>query len=192
MADAQPTEQPSPVQLSPRIPGVAAAYLAFCLSEKLRLAVSGCWEWIGSKNSKGYGIVHLKHHEWPERTVAVHRLAYRLCVGELIDGMCVCHRCDNPACARPGHLFQATNDDNVADKMAKGRHRSPVGESHGSARLTAELVMAIRNRAAGGESYASIARDTGYSEATVADAAKGRTWSHLPAASALDLVLGKE
>ena len=59
-------------------------------------------------------------------------------------------------------------------------HRSPEGEDHGNSRLTAELVMVIRRRAAAGESYASVARDLGMSATHVSCVARGKNWKHLP------------
>ncbi len=177
------------VLFQPRVAGVAAAYLAWKLSDRVVVVDSGCWEWQGAANSKGYGVIHLKHWDWPERAPSVHRVVYMLCVGPVLDDLCVLHRCDNPPCVRPDHLFLGTNLDNIADKMAKGRHRSPVGENHGSHRLTAELVMEIRRRAASGETYASIARDLGFSQTQVSGVARGKQWKHLPM---LDMLLGKE
>lgn len=77
----------------------------------------GCWEWTGSKIPTGYG--HLMFHNI--QTYA-HRVSWTLCVGEIPEGLCVLHHCDNPCCVRPDHLFLGTMLDNMHDRDAKGRN----------------------------------------------------------------------
>lgn len=76
-----------------------------------------CWVWIGAKNQKGYGLFRISGG----KTIAAHRFSYLLYNGE-IGEMNVLHKCDNPSCVNPKHLFLGTNQDNVDDKMKKGRH----------------------------------------------------------------------
>jgi hypothetical protein len=75
-----------------------------------------CWVWTGSTDPRGYG------HIWRQgRLVPTHRLSYELNRGPIPDGMCVLHRCDNPPCCNPSHLFLGTKADNAHDMHAKGR-----------------------------------------------------------------------
>ncbi|KKN72487.1 hypothetical protein LCGC14_0409910 [marine sediment metagenome] len=75
-----------------------------------------CWPWVRACSGKGYGQMSVnKHLEY------THRLAYRLLVGSIPDGLFVLHHCDNPPCANPGHLFLGTNQDNMQDAARKGR-----------------------------------------------------------------------
>jgi hypothetical protein len=106
--------------------------------------VGECWEWTGSRQSNGYGVLYPNGKKQP-REVA-HRVAYKMEVGPIPEGHVVCHRCDNPPCVRPSHLFVGTQKDNIQDCKAKGR-MNPYkrhGEKNPRARLTREQVAEIR------------------------------------------------
>jgi hypothetical protein len=75
----------------------------------------GCWEWRGAK-TLGYGRINVGR-----RSILAHRVSYEMANGPIADGLVVCHRCDNPSCVRPDHLFLGTLGDNNADMFAKGR-----------------------------------------------------------------------
>ena len=76
-----------------------------------------CWEWMGFRNEWGYGQVAISHRS-PERA---HRLSWIIHYGPIPRGLFVCHRCDNPGCVRPDHLFLGTTTDNMRDMISKGR-----------------------------------------------------------------------
>lgn len=81
----------------------------------------GCWVWLGRLNDDGYGNISVRVSRGTKRTTKVHRLAWELANGPIPDGLCVCHRCDNPSCVRPDHLFLGTHDENMRDMRKKGR-----------------------------------------------------------------------
>lgn len=134
---------------------------------------SGCREFAGAKNEKGYGIVGL----YPNTTIHAHRLSYFLTNGELPASMVICHRCDNPACCEPSHLFAGTKADNNADMRGKGRHAH--GVSHYQAKLNPSKVRTIRRMVANGTSMRSCGERYGVSGSTIEDIIYGKTWKEV-------------
>jgi hypothetical protein len=82
-----------------------------------------CWIWTASKRNKGYGAIAWKDHESGRMIQErAHRLSYLMYIGEIPDNLFVLHKCDNPACCNPDHLFLGTKADNNRDMVEKGRH----------------------------------------------------------------------
>lgn len=103
--------------------------------------VGACLIWTSSKNHKGYGLFRNDD----QRQVPAHQWAYDHFYGDRAPGAHVLHLCDTPLCVNPKHLFQGTNQDNVDDKMAKGRHGGGRGETHGNSKLSYDDVRHIRS-----------------------------------------------
>jgi hypothetical protein len=137
-----------------------------------------CWEWRGHLDRKGYG--RLRRHAVSEETILAHRYAWMLAHGEMPpSALYVCHRCDNPPCVNPDHLFLGTPADNSADCVAKGRHiKSPYprGETHPEATYSDAVVRELREAyARGGETQCEIASRLGVNQTVVGKWVRGET-----------------
>jgi hypothetical protein len=78
-----------------------------------------CWEWQACKNEHGYGILNIGKRGLGK--IRAHRLSFIIHKGEIPESLLVCHRCDNPTCVNPEHLFLGTQKDNTQDMIKKGR-----------------------------------------------------------------------
>ena len=153
-----------------------------------------CWEWIGSKNPKGYGLIRAGvNHPWfRKRRMMAHRLSYELAFGEFDQELCVLHHCDNPSCVRPSHLFLGTQADNIRDKCSKdrqargashGTHTHPKsiarGERQGSHKLSRIQVREIREAHAKGQTQISLAKAYDVSRPCIAGIVYRKQWRWL-------------
>lgn len=139
--------------------------------------VSGCWEWTGCKRG-GYGHTIVgSRTDGTRRSERAHRLAYITWNGEIPDGFEVCHKCDNPCCINPEHLFVGTRQDNIDDRERKGRNIVFIGEEQGKAKLTKKIVKDARwERAYKRTSFQKLADKYGVNKKTMINAIKGITW----------------
>jgi hypothetical protein len=121
----------------------------------------------------GYGLIHEGR-----KTRSAHRVSWLLHFGEPPIGMCVCHRCDNPPCVNPAHLFLGTLAENNFDKERKGRAVQVRGVQHGGARLTEAAARRIKF---GFESPDVLAQEFGVTVGCVYNVRSGLTWAWLEA-----------
>lgn len=136
---------------------------------------TGCWEWIASKNRKGYGMIAICKPRG--KSVVAHRISYELYKGSIPPGVIVCHSCDNPSCVNPEHLFLGTHAMNVGDRESKGR--GAKGQSHGRALLTELQVNVIREAYANGYKQSDIRRYFNVSHKTVGSIVHYINWRHI-------------
>jgi hypothetical protein len=92
--------------------------------DRLVIKSEGCWGWRGYVDHAGYGKICAPAHLFGWKQIAAHRMSWILTYGPIPPKMFVCHKCDNPICSRPDHLFIGTHDDNMRDMARKGRARS--------------------------------------------------------------------
>lgn len=133
-----------------------------------------CWNWTGSQNQK------LWHGQWRNKAGQIeltHRAAWRMFKCEVPEGMCVLHKCDNPICVNPSHLWIGTQSDNCRDMWAKGRARpkTSLGEKHGNSKLKLDQVIDIKTSKLSG---VELARKYNVATTTVCDIRRGRSWTH--------------
>lgn len=106
--------------------------MAARLSGKYRATESGCWQWLGATNGKQvpYGRLNIAGLFGGKATFArSHRVSWLVHKGVIPDGLQVLHKCDNPLCVNPDHLFLGTHDQNMADREQKGRNRPISGNA---------------------------------------------------------------
>lgn len=143
-----------------------AIYLMARFFGKITLPNGGknrCWIWCGARDKKGYGLFRITQQE----VARAHRLCYEIFNGDAGDDLVVCHKCDNPSCVNPKHLFLGTHNDNVQDCIKKDRRRYVSGPRHHSWKLSEVDKLAICQRFASGEPATSLAAEFGVSKTTI-------------------------
>lgn len=133
----------------------------------------GCWLWAGACHPRGYGKLIIRN-----RVEAAHRVSWAIHQADPGD-LCVLHRCDNPPCVNPEHLFLGTDLDNKKDMFSKRRGVNPRGERHGRTPFTEADVRAIRTRREAGESYGALGREYGVTRVAIRNICLKRSWSHV-------------
>lgn len=149
----------------------------------------GCWTWMGNKNQRGYGMLWIS--DAPAVKRLAHRISWELHNGAIPHGLGVLHKCDNPPCVNPAHLFIGTFRENMKDKVAKERHARGIKTPNHI--LTDDQVREIRKRYELRDKRArrnylgdqdkngarSLAGEYGVSQWTIFDVVSRRRWKHV-------------
>lgn len=157
---------------------------------RFTLTDRGCWEWNCSKDGCGYGTMRIG-----ENTFRAHRIMWTIVNGEIPQGVYVLHRCDNPSCIRPDHLWLGTQLENIQDMHKKGRAKKATGSENGSvvhiermprginhymARVTPEHRDKILSMRGNRATLKQIADTVGLSLPTVHRISTGAHWINAP------------
>lgn len=138
-------------------------------------ALSECWEWRAAR-TRGYGQFRVVAR--PASPHRAHRVAWALACGKIPDGVWVLHKCDNPLCCNPAHLFLGSQVVNMADAAEKGR--TAHGRRNGSTKLDQEKVCEIRKRYATGlVTQQALADASGVSQTNISCIVRRVTWAWL-------------
>jgi hypothetical protein len=132
----------------------------------------GCWRIVSHKPSDKRGRVLLG-----KPAVMAHRFMYAKYHGPIPGGVEVCHKCDNPWCINPDHLFIGTHSENMQDMVRKGRGNNALGEHHGNSKLTEVAVADILSSS---KSQNELAKKYGVTSGAIYHVRHGLNWSWLP------------
>jgi hypothetical protein len=130
-----------------------------------------CWLWQAPATAGRYGFAFISGDRF-----LPNRVSWTIHFGPIPDGQCVCHRCDNPRCVNPSHLFLGTQAENMADMVRKGRHRTNPDRQlyRTAAKLSADEIAAILRD---GRLQREIAAQYGVHQSTISDIKRGETWN---------------
>lgn len=174
-------------KLTPRQERFVAEYLVdpdrFWSNIDTSAGEHGCWPWTGCRDTRGYGRFHVGVTR--NSSMLAHRIAYGITHGTLPEA--VCHKCDNPSCCNPTHLFGGTRAMNNHDMCDKRRHwahvdpsRAVKGEDHGQAKLDTKEVLNIRLRYKTGlYTQRELATEFGVCQRTINKIVRNLGWSHV-------------
>lgn len=132
-----------------------------------------CWPntYVGASRKEPYGGIKING-----KRRRCSRVMYSLAYGDIPAGMSVCHKCDNPACVNPFHLFLGTHHENMLDRMMKNRGGNRKGERNGRAKLAASDVIAIRSSR---ETLTTLAQRYSVTKTLIANIRKRKIWKHI-------------
>lgn len=131
-----------------------------------------CWEWTGTTNESGYGILHFRGADYRAT-----RVIWMSIYGYIAEGLCILHKCDNRKCVNPSHLFLGTRQENTKDMLDKGR--SAKGSHHSQAKLTENDVIEIRRLGLSNLNQKEIAQRYGVRPTLISRILNHKIWKHI-------------
>lgn len=144
------------------------------LLSKIEKKENGCWEWQRFKTYQGYGWSAIK-----EKTMSAHRHSYIIFKGEIPEDKFVCHKCDNPGCINPDHLFLGTQKENMLDKSRKKRCQNTKGSLHPLSRFNENDIVKMKKLYKKGLSQTKIAKIYKCDQSHISRIMANKSWSHV-------------
>lgn len=135
---------------------------------------NGCWEWKRCRNHKGYGHFHWGKIQIASRAAAVAFLGF-----DASSKLLVCHKCDNPPCCNPDHLFIGTHRDNMRDMERKGRSNKNRGNEHHLCKYTEKSVIKLREMVRHGSKIKEAAKALGIGKSSAYMIIRRKIWTHV-------------
>lgn len=132
-----------------------------------------CWVWQGAKEAQGYGKLATTG---AQKGMKAHQASYKIHFGEIPKGLCVCHKCDNPPCVNPNHLFLGTHAENMRDKVLKGREYDRRGEKNPNVKITWKKVAEVIRLVKSGKTQVEVAGMFDLSQNAVSRIVSGKSW----------------
>jgi len=153
-----------------------------------------CWLWSAYRDKIGYGRFAIKQECGKYKSILAHRISFTLTSGTLPENLCVLHKCDNPPCVNPNHLFLGTLQDNIDDMVAKGRQSKGLssgsytkpesrtyGERNGCSKLTNEQITEMRERyIKGNVTQKLLGTEYGVDQSLISYIVNWKRWPHIP------------
>lgn len=154
------------------------------------IKTQNCWLWNAGKDERGYGKIFLKHGLSPQKA---HRISWILTHGEILNNLCVLHKCDVPACVNPDHLYLGTHKDNTEDAKKRNRHskgqkhvdciknrNDPKGIDNFFSKLDDKKVIEIRKMYSTNlYSHRKLAKIFGVSHRVIGNIINKKAWKHV-------------
>ena len=146
------------------------------IKESFREKTGLDWQWKAGKTSYGYGLMSIG-----KKLEYAHRVSYQIHNGKIPQGMHVLHSCDDPGCVNPEHLHLGTNEDNIREKVERGRSVYQVyyGEENPMSKFTNKQVIDIRKRYKNGTRQCVFVKEYGVSATTISDIVNRKIWKHI-------------
>ena len=134
-----------------------------------------CWECNHCPDKDGYGRMCIDY-----KTIKCHRLVYELTFGPIPDGLFVLHKCNNPKCCNPNHLYIGTAKENNNQCLGEGRFISSLGERNGQSKLTAQNIIDIKKLYSSGEYYQKdLGKIFGVKISQISRIINKKRWKHI-------------
>lgn len=139
------------------------------LLEKTRIMPNGCIEWHGYAHEDGYGFIKIKG-----QNCLTHRVSWEINNGPIPEGLCVLHKCDNPPCINPEHLFLGTKQDNMNDCIRKGRAKKSFGDKHPNVKVKDSVLPEIIKERGSGVRVVDLVRKYGLKKSQIYNILNGK------------------